>query len=102
MIFESLDEIEKLPVKYQVIPYKKVVTKDLPKLDRLNLRSDFDEIVEILKRKPQAHLRHNEKLSGYTSQGQRSMRINQKHRVVFSIGKTEVFIWSAWGHYTKR
>ncbi len=100
MIFESVNEILKLPIKYQVMPYKKVLSKDLPKLEKLNLRSDFNEIVEILKRKPEAHLRNDEKLSG--TSGQHSMRLNQKHRVVFTIGKDEVFIWSAWGHYPKR
>ena len=68
MIFESVNEILKLPIKYQVMPYKKVLSKDLPKLEKLNLRSDFDEIVEILKRKPEAHLRNNEKLSGTSGQ----------------------------------
>ncbi|MGY3772616.1 Txe/YoeB family addiction module toxin [Tetragenococcus solitarius] len=71
-------------------------------LEKSGLKKDFDEIVDTLKENPFANVRKQEKLSP-KSRGLYSMRINNKHRVVYSVNKKdkEVIILATWSHYEK-
>ena len=76
---------------------------DISLLERSVLKDDFDEIVKALKEKPYQRIRNMELLQPRNKQIY-SMRINVKHRVVYTIDKENrvVKIWSAWTHYQQR
>ena len=88
---------------WTVIPHRSVKKEDIPKLERIGLKSDFDEVIEILKKNPYSRERSMELMRPKNKQIY-SMRINIQHRVVYTIHKEEkiVKIWSAWSHYQQR
>lgn len=89
--------------EWVVIPHKLVKRDDLPLLKSAGLQSDFDEVVAILKENPFSRQRRMEKLNPKQKEIY-SMRINGKHRVVYTVDKERkiVKIWSAWTHYEQR
>ncbi|MDR3191421.1 MAG: Txe/YoeB family addiction module toxin [Lactobacillaceae bacterium] len=102
MIFENKTDILNQEIVYIIKEHRTVAKKDLPELHKLDLLDDYNEIKELLRRNPFAHVRNNEQLQNYKGMKKaRSMRINGKQRVVFTVDKTikTVWIWSAFGHY---
>lgn len=89
--------------EWTVIPHKLVKREDIPRLEAVGLKRDFDEVVAILKENPYSRSRRMEKLNPKHREIY-SMRINIKHRVVYTIDKPNriVKIWSAWSHYEQR
>ncbi|MBP2057425.1 Txe/YoeB family toxin of toxin-antitoxin system [Lactobacillus colini] len=89
--------------KWRVRAYKDVIKKDIPLLLQQNLKDDFDEIVESLKENPYRDFRNFEKLNPH-HKNIYSLRINGKHRLVYTIDKDkrEVKVWTAWSHYENR
>lgn len=88
---------------WTVLPHKAVKKEDIPKLEAAGLKTDFDEIVALLKENPYSRQRRMEKLNPKNKEIY-SMRINIQHRVVYTIDKPNkvVKIWSAWSHYEQR
>ena len=88
---------------WAVIPHRSVKKEDIPKLERVGLKGDFDEVVGILKKNPYSRERSMELMQPKNKQIY-SMRINIQHRVVYTIHKEDkiVKIWSAWSHYQQR
>ena len=89
--------------EWTVIPHRDVKKVDIPKLEKTELKQDFDEIVAILKKNPYSRARNMELMKPKNKQIY-SMRINIQHRVVYTIHKQDkiVKIWSAWSHYQNR
>lgn len=89
--------------EWKVIPHKLVKKDDIPRLMAIGLKSDFDEVVSILKENPYSRKRRMEKLHPKNKEIY-SMRLNVQHRVVYTIDKKQkiVKIWSAWTHYEQR
>lgn len=89
--------------EWTVIPHKLVKRDDIPKLEAVGLKQDFDDVVAILKENPYSRKRRMEKLQPKHREIC-SMRINVQHRVVYTIHKQDklVKIWSAWSHYEQR
>jgi Txe/YoeB family toxin of toxin-antitoxin system len=83
--------------------HKDVKRKDEEYLKSAGLYDIYLEIKEILKDNPFSTKRSREKLVP-KSDNKYSMRINKKHRVVYTIDKQNriLIIWSAWTHYEKR
>jgi Txe/YoeB family toxin of toxin-antitoxin system len=90
-------------VYYTVIPHRNVSKNDIPKLENAGLKIDFDDIVLILKSNPFLRVRNMELLKPKNKR-MYSMRINEKHRVVYTVDKVAkvVKIWSAWSHYDRK
>ena len=90
-------------IEWKVIPHKEVKKDDIPNLEKVGLKQDFDEIVKILKKNPYSRERNMELMKPKNKQIY-SMRINIQHRVVYTIHKQDkiVKIWSAWSHYQNR
>lgn len=88
---------------WQVKVHKDVLKKQIPLLKSIGLISDYEDIIGILKKNPYENIRSREKLNPRNKQIF-SMRINSKHRVVYTIEKEKhlVKVWSAWSHYEKR
>ncbi|GAA0054109.1 Txe/YoeB family addiction module toxin [Streptococcus canis] len=86
-----------------VIPHKLVKRDDIPKLEAVGLKRDFDDIISILKENPYSRKRRMEKLHPKHKEIY-SMRINVQHRVVYTIHKQDKLVktWSAWSHYEQR
>ncbi|MBS0949526.1 Txe/YoeB family addiction module toxin [Weissella minor] len=102
MIFENKQDVLQLAPTFVLKQHRSVTKKDVPELIKRGLKDEYDEILEILRRKPTAHVRSNEQLKNYKGlKKAHSMRINGKERVVFTIDKVNqiVWIWSAFGHY---
>jgi len=80
-----------------ILPHREVKKNDIPLLEQLGLKSDFDEIVDILKKNPYQQVRNMEVLQPRQKKIY-SMRINLQHRVVYTVDKENkiVKIWSAW------
>lgn len=73
---------------------------DLKKIKQSNLKKQFEAILEVLKQDPYYPNQSFEKLQPKQA-GLYSRRINQQHRVVYTVDdetKT-VEIYSAWSHY---
>ncbi|MDR2976772.1 MAG: Txe/YoeB family addiction module toxin [Streptococcaceae bacterium] len=89
--------------EWTVIPHREVKKTDIPLLEKAGLKSDFDEVVKILKANPYQRVRNMELLKPKNKQIY-SMRINIQHRVIYTIDKAHkiVKIWSAWSHYEQR
>lgn len=87
---------------WQVKVHKDVLKKQIPLLKSTGLISDYEDIISTLKKNPYENIRSREKLNPRNKQIF-SMRINSKHRVVYTIEKEKhlVKIWSAWSHYEK-
>ncbi|GEP19749.1 Txe/YoeB family addiction module toxin [Pediococcus argentinicus] len=73
---------------------KNSAKEDLRKLKQSNLRSNFQEVVDTLKRDPFEKSQSVERLVPPTS-GLYSRRLNSQHRVVYSVDKDkrEVIIY---------
>jgi Txe/YoeB family toxin of toxin-antitoxin system len=86
--------------KWQILVYRDVTKHDIPLLIKAGLKTDFDEIIASLKVNPYRTFRNFEKLNPHNL-NVFSLRINAKHRVVYTINKRKkiVKIWSAWSHY---
>lgn len=71
-------------------------------MEQAGLAGEYKDIVEILRKNPYEKIRNNEVLQPRQKKI-RSMRINNQHRIVFTIDKQkkEVIIWAAWSHYEK-
>lgn len=89
--------------EWTVIPHKLVKRDDIPKLEAVGLKRDFDDIISILKENPYSRKRRMEKLHPKQKEIY-SMRINVQHRVIYTIHKQDklIKIWSAWSHYEQR
>ncbi len=89
--------------KWKIKAHRDVMKKDIPLLKQHNLKNDFDEIAKILKDNPYSHVRNFEKLEP-RKRKICSMRINNQHRVVYTVDKKDhqVIIWSAWSHYERK
>ncbi len=89
--------------EWTVRAHKDIKKKHIPLLEQIGLKSDYDEIVELLKTNPYSTSRNREKLNPKNKEVF-SMRINNKHRVVYTIDKQNkiVTIFSAWSHYENR
>lgn len=87
---------------WQVKVHKEVLKKQLPLLKAVGLLADYEDIISILKKNPYENIRSREKLNPRNKQIF-SMRVNSKHRVVYTIEKENhvVKVWSAWSHYEK-
>ena len=74
--------------------------KDLKKIKKSHLIANFNEIINVLKEDPFAPTQSFEKLYPKSS-GLYSRRINQQHRVVYTVNEDahRVEIYSAWTHY---
>ena len=85
---------------WKVLVHKEVKKKHLPLLEKINLLSDYEEIIETLKKNPHTQIRNFEQLRP-KNKLMYSMRINVKHRVVYTIDKKNkvVKVYSAWSHY---
>ena len=88
--------------EWQVKVHKDVLKKQIPLLRSVGLISDYEDIIDILKKNPYENIRSREKLNPRNKQIF-SMRIKSKHRVVYTIEKEKrlVKVWSAWSHYEK-
>lgn len=86
--------------EWTVRVHKEVKKKHIPLLEKVNLLTDYDEVIEILKRNPFTRVRNFEKLNPKHKEIF-SMRINSKHRVVYTVDKKSkiVKVWAAWSHY---
>jgi Txe/YoeB family toxin of toxin-antitoxin system len=89
--------------KWRVLHHREVKKVDIPLLEKSGLKADFDDVIQILKENPYQRVRNMEILNPRQKQID-SMRINVKHRVVYTIDKKNkiVKIWSAWTHYQQR
>ncbi|WP_353420016.1 Txe/YoeB family addiction module toxin (plasmid) [Staphylococcus delphini] len=85
--------------KYR-INIKNSAKTDLKKIKRSHLKEQFLQIIEILKHNPYQKSQSFEKLQP-KHLGRYSRRINQQHRVVYTVNEEnkEVLILSAWSHY---
>lgn len=80
--------------------HKDVTKKQVPLLRSAGLYDDYQDVINILRENPYENIRSREKLNPRNKQIF-SMRINSKHRVVYTIDKDNhvVKVWSAWSHY---
>lgn len=91
-----------MAVDWQVKVHKDVLKKQIPLLKASGLFDDYEDIICTLKSNPYENIRSREKLNPRNKEIF-SMRINSKHRVVYTIEKEQhlVKVWSAWSHYEK-
>lgn len=84
---------------YEVL-IKNTAKKDLKKIKQSQLKSQFVEIINILKIDPYHPSHSFEKLQP-KHLGRYSRRINHQHRIVYTVDETkkQVYIYSAWSHY---
>jgi len=84
-------------IKYSV-QYTKKAIKDIQKLKTTKFFNKVEQLCAILANDP-TPLKSKELLGDL--EGQRSIRINLKHRIVYEVYKKEkiVKILSMWGHY---
>ncbi|MYV05674.1 type II toxin-antitoxin system RelE/ParE family toxin [Furfurilactobacillus cerevisiae] len=89
---------------FTVIPHKKVKNDDEPVLIAAGLFENYMAIVKILKENPYSRELNGWELMVPHNRKIYSCRINNQHRVVYTVSKREhiVKIWSAWSHYEKR
>lgn len=82
------------------IQIKNSAKVDLRKIKQLNLRAQFEKVVQTLKEDPYLPTQSFEKLKP-THEGRYSRRLNRQHRVVYRVNEDEkiVEIYSAWTHY---
>lgn len=80
--------------------HRDIKKKHVPLLEKAGLIEEFEDIKSILRKNPFEPVRRNEVLQPKDKKI-RSMRINVKHRVVFTVDKATktVTIWAAWSHY---
>ncbi|MDZ7834815.1 MAG: Txe/YoeB family addiction module toxin [Alkalibacterium sp.] len=85
---------------WKIKQYREVGKKHLPLLEQAGLINEYRDIIEILRENPYQKVRNNEVLQSRQKKI-RSMRINNQHRVIFTVNKStkEVTIWAAWSHY---
>lgn len=84
---------------YKVV-IKNSAKTDLKKIKQSNFKKQFEAILEVLKQDPYYPNQSFEKLQPKQA-GRYSRRINQQHRVVYTVDEAEkiVEIYSAWSHY---
>ncbi|WP_313628069.1 Txe/YoeB family addiction module toxin [Enterococcus italicus] len=82
------------------IQIKNSAKVDLRKIKQLNLRAQFEKVVQTLKEDPYLPTQSFEKLKP-THEGRYSRRLNRQHRVVYRVNEDEkiVEIYSAWTRY---
>lgn len=82
------------------VQIKNSAKSDLKKIKRSNLKDNFLEVIEQLKKDPYEKNQGFEKLEPPIA-GKYSRRINIQHRVVYTVDKKNkvVTIYSAWSHY---
>lgn len=83
-----------------IVVIKNSAKSDLKKLKQSQLKHQFLNIIETLKKDPYSPTQSFEKLQP-KHLGRYSRRINYQHRVVYTVDeeKREVIIYSAWSHY---
>ncbi|AKG73517.1 Txe/YoeB family addiction module toxin [Salinicoccus halodurans] len=84
---------------YRIV-IKNSAKSDLKKIKHSNLKSQFEDVIDVLKENPYYPNQSFEKLQP-KNQGRYSRRINQQHRVVYKVDDSlkQVEIYSAWSHY---
>lgn len=84
---------------YKVV-IKNSAKKDLKKLKQSNLKDQFNNVIEVLRKNPFEASQSFEKLVPRKHQYY-SRRLNHQHRVVYKVNQEEniVEIYSAWSHY---
>ncbi|AEB31192.1 hypothetical protein CAR_50p200 (plasmid) [Carnobacterium sp. 17-4] len=84
---------------WKILQHRDIKEKHIPLLERDGLKGDFNNIIKIPQKKPFEQVRLNEVFQLKNKKVQ-SMRINDKHRVIFTIAKATrtVTIWAAWSH----
>lgn len=84
------------------IKYSKKLLKDKEKLSKTDLYEKAKNLIKIIKHNPFQTPPSYEKLIGDLS-GLYSRRINRKHRIWYSVDKTNkiVYILRMWTHYDK-
>lgn len=84
---------------YKVV-IKNSAKTNLKKIKHSNLKKQFEAIIDVLKKDPYYPNQSFEKLQPKQA-GRYSRRINQQHRVVYTVDEVEktVQIYSAWSHY---
>ncbi|KLI75660.1 MULTISPECIES: Txe/YoeB family addiction module toxin [Lacticaseibacillus] len=89
--------------EWHVIPHRDVKRKDELLLQKANLFEKYMHIIKTLKENPFSRKYHHEMLQPKAEKIY-SMRINSKHRVVYTVDKKAhlIKIWSAWSHYEQR
>lgn len=82
------------------VQIKNSAKSDLKKIKKSNLRSEFSNVINQLKKNPFEDNQGFEKLQPPIA-GKYSRRINIQHRVVYTVDKKNkvVSIYSAWSHY---
>ncbi|WP_436860923.1 Txe/YoeB family addiction module toxin [Staphylococcus caeli] len=83
-----------------IVVIKNSAKSDLKNLKQSQLKHQFLNIIETLKKDPYSPTQSFEKLQP-KHLGRYSRRINYQHRVVYTVDeeKREVIIYSAWSHY---
>lgn len=82
------------------VKIKNSAKKDLKKLKQSNLREQFEEIIQTLKKNPYEQSQSFKKLMP-KELNRYSRRLNVQHRVVYTVDDHAkvVQIYSAWSHY---
>ncbi|SCT01608.1 Txe/YoeB family addiction module toxin [Staphylococcus caeli] len=83
-----------------IVVIKNSAKSDLKKLKQSQLKNQFLNIIETLKKDPYSPTQSFEKLQP-KHLGRYSRRINYQHKVVYTVDedKKVVMIYSAWSHY---
>lgn len=86
-------------VKYKLV-FTRHVQKDAKKISKSGLRSNVENILDILRENPYKKPPHYEKLVG-DLEGAYSRRINIQHRLVYQVYENEkiVKVIRMWTHY---
>lgn len=86
-------------VKYKLV-FTKQAQKDAKKISKSGLRSNVENILDILRENPYKKPQHYEKLVG-DLEGAYSRRINIQHRLVYQVYENEkiVKVIRMWTHY---
>jgi Txe/YoeB family toxin of toxin-antitoxin system len=86
-------------VDYELV-FTDDVLKDSLKIKRVGLKNKVQNLLDIIRKNPFQNPPRYEKLQGNLS-GAYSRRINQKHRLVYSINQEEhyITILKMWSHY---
>ncbi len=86
-------------VKYKLV-FTRRAQKDVKKISKSGLRSNVENILDILRENPYNKPPHYEKLVG-DLEGAYSRRINIQHRLVYQVYENEkiVKVIRMWTHY---
>lgn len=88
--------------EWRVLKHKSISKLQIPLLEAAGLKESYDEIIDVLKKNPFSPVHGFEKMRP-RNKNIYSMRINNQHRVVYTVDKKNkiVKIWAAWSHYEK-